>query len=429
MRMTPWIAAGMWLFAASSTAAAVTDGEDPVALVALLALDGDPRRPGGGSDPVEARLAALGVSAVAALECEMHLELRGRERQKFIDSGESRRYAVIRVLGRIKDARSTAVLISAIRAYGDFNGLCDAVVHELRSMSLAAPDLELLLRSESPAAVQFALQKAGTIDSDSPLRTAAMDLYDGERLGRQFHDRYGNRHGPNPGGEEILWEIRLSAGRALGKDMAAEMRARAVALLAELLAVPRSGWKGTGRTAWPSSLSDPEFEVHDAIRRLVRLGPSARTMVEEARKGAPSEEADLLDVALLALGDGERLTAVAAILTDSPNASLRLCAAMFLRSTKDARTRAAWWKALEDPYHCPSRGCVRIPGEDEVYPVRRIAADALIELGEPPKVVRAKAHPVLPGKSPWKEWALAGLAALGVLWLLRNRVPGLRRDR
>lgn len=364
---------------------ACAEDDDPTALVGRLPYDQDvPSRAARAEDIITA-LAALGDAAVPALEREMHLELRGRDGQAFTDSGESKRQAAIRALGAIDTDRSTSVLVDTVRAFPDFNGLTDAVIHALGARRLSDAHLERLIRSACPSAVVFALRKAGTIGTGSALRASAQTVFQPDLARQQFR----NVFGAQIGGEEAIWQVRLAAGRALGVDVVPDMRRRAYSLVGDLDAASRGDLAGP--SAELSSLSQVELDIASAIDRLVELGDPVRDIVGNARKTAAGEFAVVLDCALLTCGERDRLDAVAATLVDSPHASLRVCAARALRGAKDRRTVPAWWKALADPFHRESAGCVRRPGDDgQFYPVRAIAADALIELGEDAKLVRQK---------------------------------------
>jgi len=386
MRAVGWIAVIGVIASFAAAGAAHAGDEDSAALVARLPLDRDEGARAADGVDVETKLAALGPSAVHDLVRELHLELRGREEQTFTDSGKSRRLAVIRALGRIDCEPATRALIEVVRAYGDFTNLCEAAVRALRPRKLNDSEIERLLTSASPVGVLFALQKAGAIDEASPLRAASMQVFQIESARRQFRNSYGYPIA----GDDLLWQVRLAAGRAMGIDMVPDMRRRAYAVVGDLDAVSRGDLDGRGPPLMVYGMPAPEADVFAAIGRLAELGEPVRDVVENAWKTAHGDFATILDFVLLALGDKNRVPSVAATVTDSPRPSLRICAAFALRQARDPRARAAWWKALGDPFHRPGGGCIPVPGDGEACPVRSIAADALIELGEDAKVVREK---------------------------------------
>ena len=77
-------------------------------------------------------------------------------------------------------------------------------------------------------------------------------------------------------------------------------------------------------------------------------------------------------------------------LLEAANPNRRVCAALVLYRTKDARAMPALWKALDNPFHRERQSCVG-PQEQE-YPVRELAERTLIALGEKADAVRAKAR-------------------------------------
>jgi hypothetical protein len=70
---------------------------------------------------------------------------------------------------------------------------------------------------------------------------------------------------------------------------------------------------------------------------------------------------------------------------------LRCVAALTLRLSGNRTAIPALWKALQDPYQREDGSDVGPPGR-RVYPVRVLAADALITLGEDAKEVRKSAR-------------------------------------
>ena len=309
----------LWLLLAASTFAFVLAADDDAkSVVARLPYDRDVPTAASHKEDVESALVALGEPAMDALEREMHLELRGGDEQAFTDSGKSKRYCVIRVLGRIDTERSTRVLVETVRAYGDFAGLCDAVVRALDQRALSEAQTQRLVRSACPSAVVFALRKAGTISADSPLRAAAQNVFNHELARQQFRNVYGYPIG----NEETLWNVHLAAGRALGIDMVPDMRRRAYALVGDLDAAAHGDLDGAGPPVKVIAAPQAEIDIAEAIPRLVALSATVRDVVDNARKTAQGDFAVILDVALFAMGDTDRLDMVAAAVTDSPHPAI-----------------------------------------------------------------------------------------------------------
>jgi HEAT repeat protein len=375
----------MVVLAAAAMPLPLAADDDPASLVERLPFDRDATSVESRRDDLVAALATHGDAAIDALQRELHLELRGRAEQQFTDSGKSKRYAVVRALGRIDTERSSRLLIETVRAFPDFNGLCDAVIHALDSRTLGESQLERLVSSACPPAAVYALRKAGTIRAGCPLRRVAEAVFDHDVARQQFR----NFNGYPIGNEETLWEVRFAAGTALGVDMLPDMRRRTYTLVGELDAASHA--EMAGPSVWLTSYSKVEIDINSAVARLVQLGDPVRDIVVNARKTAHDEFAQVLDFALLALGDKDRVKDVAVTLTDSPHPSLRICAARALLGAKDRRAIPALWKALADSFHRQSGACVRSPGSDgEVYPVRSIAARALVDLGEDRDLVSEK---------------------------------------
>ncbi|HEV8060657.1 MAG TPA: hypothetical protein VGP68_12320, partial [Gemmataceae bacterium] len=85
----------------------------------------------------------------------------------------------------------------------------------------------------------------------------------------------------------------------------------------------------------------------------------------------------------------KRLAKVADHLTTADSPTVRFCAAATLRLVRDKSSIPALRRALRDPYQWQDGSCIRI-GDGKIHPVRVIAADALIDLGEDPNRVRAE---------------------------------------
>jgi GNAT superfamily N-acetyltransferase len=184
----------------------------------------------------------------------------------------------------------------------------------------------------------------------------------------------------------------------LNKMLQAEQSHRR-AVVTVLARIP--GEKSTGLLY--RSLFNPPDNV--AIRLTTLAALKDRHLSDEMLVGLLNHRETL--VVLAAIGKAAQTTATPEIraalepltrenvlegqfMSESPDPSLRLCAAMTLRVLKNPAAKAALWKALKDPYRRESNECCVVPGGSrEVYPVRVVAADALIDLGEDPAQVRA----------------------------------------
>ena len=108
--------------------------------------------------------------------------------------------------------------------------------------------------------------------------------------------------------------------------------------------------------------------------------------MEHAAVSAEGDYAKILDMARAQLGDRTRLDAVADTLVTSENHTVRFCAVMTLRRIGDRSAIPALRKALRDPYRRADGSDVGPPRQ--IYPVRVVAADALIDLGADPQEIR-----------------------------------------
>ena len=73
------------------------------------------------------------------------------------------------------------------------------------------------------------------------IRAAVEKIFDRDAAISQFR----NENGASTAGPDALWEVRLAAAKALGRDMFAEIRARAKETLADLRkeALHPANWK------------------------------------------------------------------------------------------------------------------------------------------------------------------------------------------
>ena len=197
--------------------------------------------------------------------------------------------------------------------------------------------------------------------------------------------QFKNEYGASTAGPDALWNVRFAAGKALGIDLTAEMEERAARILAELAAEAAHPTKPEV-PRWTSYGSESENIILHDFKNLEALAPPAKTLVEHAAVGAEGDYGKILDMARAQLGDRSRLDAVADSLVTSENHTVRFCAAMTLRRIGDRSTIPALRKALRDPYRRADGSDVGPPRQ--IYPVRVVAADALIDLGADPKEIR-----------------------------------------
>lgn len=334
---------------------------------------------------VEDRLVALGDVSLSALERALHIGLRGRESQALRDSGASRRWAAVRVLARIPSARSTDLLVRSLADTPDNLSMRLQTLHALDERALTPEQVLALLADHEPSVVLFALRRVGTVPQQSPYRTTIETLFDPDQARKQLR----NEFGASTAAPDAHWEVRLASGSALGTDMTSELRRRAAETIEHLVAEVGTRVDG-GPAEFISQLSRDEIEIVTDIGRLRAVGVRAKELILERSRHAEGDALTVLTIALLALGEADRLPAVVTTMTDSSSSSLRIVAVHEIRRAKDRRAIPALWRALEDPFKRATGECCRI-GDGTVHPVRTIAADALIELGEDPKAVRSKA--------------------------------------
>ena len=332
---------------------------------------------------VEGRLVELGDRAIPALEKELRPGIRFRELNTILRGGGSRRWAVVRVLASIPTPKSTDLLVRILSDPPDNYAMRSLALQALGKRHLSDEQVVAMLGNREPRVVLAGLEHAGKRMDAPAVRAAVERVLDPEAARAQFR----NEHGASLANADSLWEVRLAAGRLLGKDMAPEMRARAKTLLGELEAEVRHPTK-PDQPAMISYASAAEIKIGRCLFALAALGQPVREVVEREAQAARGDHAKTLDMALALLGDRGRVARVASHLTDSPSAMIRFCAVRTLRRLNDHSAIPALRKALRDPCRRQDGSCMRI-GDGMVYPVRIVAADALIDLGEDPKQVRA----------------------------------------
>lgn len=357
----------------------------PWELVGSLARSGSASPPD--KAPEEA-LVAHGEAALPALERALRLGLRGRESQAFIGSGMSTRWAVVRVLARIAGEESTGLLVRALADHPDNYAMRDANLRAVEQRDLSDEQLELLLVGNPyPKPVLLALRKVGKASRGHRLRPLVERIHDVETAAKQLRNE--NDY-PNAMPRD-LWEIRLLSGQVLGRDMLPEMRERARSLVLELRALvdepgPFGPRPHRDAAVW-------EGRVGALLTALRDLGQPVQATVRESAKESSAAAGAVLDMARFMVGEAARLDAVVLTLTASPDPSLRHLAVITLAQVKDPLSSPALWKALRDPLRRERQSCIRVPGQDYgFYPIRRLAARALIQMGADDAEVRRRLH-------------------------------------
>ena len=132
---------------------------------------------------------------------------------------------------------------------------------------------------------------------------------------------------------------------------------------------------------WMSYLSATEVNRWRILLELARRKQEALQAVVAVKVTANTEYAQMLSVAAGYLGNtNAAIVELPELLTNSPSPAVRVCAARVLRELRQKSAIPALQTALLDPYQ-------RVDGEcDEgrnslCYPVRIVAADALVVLG------------------------------------------------
>jgi hypothetical protein len=258
------------------------------------------------------------------------------------------------------------------------------ILEALGQRTLSPPQVVALLANEGPMIVLAGFHHRDAKATVPAIKAAIERLFDRDAAQSQFRNEYG----VSTANADALWEVRLAAGKALNKDMVPEIRTRTVKVLADL---EQEALHPTDpdRPVFISNASQAELTICDSLNKLHSLGEPARDLVEEAARTAEGNHAKVLDMALARFGDRGRVAKVADHLTAADSPTVRYCAAVTLRLVHDKSSIPALRKALRDPYQRQDGSCVRI-GDGMIHPVRVIAADALIDLGEEPKRVRAE---------------------------------------
>jgi hypothetical protein len=333
---------------------------------------------------LEKRIADLGSVALPALERELRLSIRFKELNELLKAKASRRAAAASVLVRIPGEASTALLARALADPPDNYGMTLEILAALKQRTLSPAQLVALLANESPMIVLAGIQHADAKPTVPAIKAALERVFDKEAALAQFR----NKFGVATANADALWEVRLASGKALNKDMVPEIRDRAIKVLA-LLRQEALHPTAPDRPVFIQNASQVELSICADLNQLQSLREPARKLVEESAKTAEGNYAKVLDMALARFGDRQRLTRVAEHLTTADSPTVRYCAATTLRIEHDRSSIPALRQALRDSYQRQDGSCIRA-GDGMIHPIRLIAADALIELGEDPKQVRAE---------------------------------------
>jgi len=138
---------------------------------------------------------------------------------------------------------------------------------------------------------------------------------------------------------------------------------------------------------WTRGVTRTESERLNAIAQLKSLGGKIVPLVRAESQHATNEYREMLTVALAALRDDAAILEAADLMLVTERPAVRVCAALELRGVKDKRTIGHFKKALGDSYKRLDGCCMRV-GDGMIYPVRRIASGALVDLGVPFEEVR-----------------------------------------
>jgi hypothetical protein len=333
---------------------------------------------------LEAKIVDLGARALPALEQELRLGIRFKTLNELLKANGSRRYASVRVLAEIPGESSTDLLVRSLSDPPDNYAMRFTALAALAKRSLSPDQIIALLENPQPEIVLAGMDHADAKTSVPEIKAAVERLFDKDAAKAQFRNEYG----AVLANADVLWEVRLTAGKALNRDMLAEIRMRAAEILDE---VQREALEPTepNKSVFTSYASQAEQSICRCLDKLHSLGQPVKDLVEDAAKTAKGNHAKVLDMALARLGDQTRVAKVADHLTTADSPTVRFCAAMTLRHLRDKSSLPALRKALRDPYQREDGSCMRI-GDGMIHPIRVVAADALVDLGEDPKKVRAE---------------------------------------
>jgi hypothetical protein len=374
-----FIGAGLLLMGGLSCPALLAEDDTPAVLVRRLPVSTSALPP---DRQLEERILKLGDQALPALEQELRLGIKFKELNVRLQGEGSRRAAVVGVLIQMTGDKATDLLVRSLADPPDNYGMRYVTLKALADRTLSRDQIMALLRNHEPEIALAGIAHAKRAPASPEVNTLLEALFDSEAAARQFKNEYGVATAT----AETLWEVRLQAGQALHKDMLPEIRSKAQAILADLKAESLNPTRPDDPVRM-GMLSEAENKIGRHLSRLATFGEPVKDLVAQAAASAEGDYAKVLEMALVRLGDRTKVSRVAASLTDSPSPTIRACAALTLRLSRDRSVIPALRKALRDPYQRRDGSDVG-PRDRLVYPVRMLAADALIELGENAKEVR-----------------------------------------
>jgi HEAT repeat protein len=331
---------------------------------------------------LEDRIVALGDQALPVIGQELRLGIQFKELNTLLQTNGSRRAAAIAVLVRIPAEKATDLLVRSLADPPDSYGMRFATLQSLTNRVLNTQQIVALLRNPEPDVALAGIAQAGRSPASPEISAAMETLFDAQQTGAQFKNEYGAA----TANAEKLWDVRLAAGKALHRDLLPEIRAKAREILDDL----EKQVTNPNRPEEPvrmGMLAEAESNIAHDLNRLSAFGEPIRDLVEAAAASAQGDHAKVLDMALVRLGDRQRVGRVTSHLTESPSPMIRVCAAITLRLSRDRSAIPALKQALRDPYQRKDGSDVG-PRDRMVYPIRILAADALVELGEDPKETR-----------------------------------------
>jgi hypothetical protein len=362
---------------------ALAAGDDPVTELILSLPSNCNSRPS--DQAVIDRIASLGDAAFPALEKELHLGIKFAELNRMLGTNASRRYAVVRILSKMPAQQATSLLVRSLADPPDCIGMRVGTLEALSKRSLSDTQVESMLGNSSPDVVIAGIAHATNAPMAPRIRAAVERVFAPDTALPQFTNEYGAKTITDEG----FWAVRFAAGAALQKDMVPDMRQRAQRFLDEMKSEALHPTKPDAAERL-TDLSRAELAILRALDKLAELGQPVEDLVLSEASRASGTCSQYLNMALARLGTQSSEPKVAEYLTSSTNIAVRVCAVVTLRHLHKAAFRPALLSALRDPYRRASGSDVGPPRD--VYPVRVVAADALIELGENPQEVRSMAR-------------------------------------
>lgn len=326
-------------------------------------------------------LAALGEQALPVFEEELPVGIKFSELNQLLINGRSQRIAAAMVLAEIPGDASTRLLYGSAFDVPDNGAMHTILLDAMKERTLGEEMVLGLLGHHHPDFVQAGIGHAARMTNSPPVVARLGQLLDEDHLLAQFVNEYGK----NATSEDMRWRVRWEAGKALGKDMSEEVRTRARMVLKSLAELSTRLGDVNQINGYGSNLSGTEHRVVRGIEELVELGGEAKNIAQESSTSATAEYADLLVLVAARFGDHRGIGRAIDLLTQSPVPSVRVCAAITLRRIGTPEAKPAFWKALQDPF---------VRGLN--HPVRIVAADALVELGEDSAQVMTARTPVHP---------------------------------